>query len=505
MGKTIIVSNRLPISIHQEKEGLEFKPSTGGLATGLGSVFSKDAHVWIGWPGGAVEEPREKREISLALKGSNMVPVFLNNREIEGFYEGFCNETLWPAFHYFSQYISFNERQWKEYVRVNQKFCAAILEHAGPDDTIWIHDYHLLLLPKFIKEKLPHATIAFFLHIPFPSYEIFRMLPWREDILKGICGADLVGFHTHEDKQNFCIGVNRILGLENNSGNIWAGSHWVKVAAFPMGIDYKKFELSARKQETYDLVRQFKETLGQQKLLLSIDRLDYSKGILQRLKAFDLFLKQNPDQQEKLSLIMIVVPSRENVPEYKELKEEIDTLVGRINSKYSNFDWVPVHYFYRSFPFSELSAFYSMSDIALVTPLRDGMNLVCKEFVASKTEKKGVLILSEMAGASKELREAVLVNPFSVLEISQAIRTALSMTEEEQMEKMAAMQDKLRRNDVFRWVMDFMKGLDHVKRRKSRWRTKRIEEKWIELPQRSFQREKRTIVFRNEGSSFIGN
>src|SRR5690606_28461076 len=237
-----------------------------------------------------------------------------------------------------------------------------------------------LLLPKLIKDRLPNATIAFFQHIPFPSYEIIRMLPWRKEILRGMCGADLVGFHTYDDMRHFMSSVSRILGFSNERGLIRGNKHLTLVDSFPMGIDYNKFESSAKSPETKKILAKYRAILGDQKLLLSIDRLDYSKGILQRLQAFDLFLQENPAQREKVSMIMIMVPSREQVQQYRELKEEIDTQVGRINSKYSTFKWVPVHYFYRSFPLAELSAFYCMADISLVTPLRDGMNLVCKEF-----------------------------------------------------------------------------------------------------------------------------
>src|SRR5690554_8007476 len=349
MGKTIIVSNRLPISVCRNEGVIEFKPSMGGVATGLGSVFSTKDNIWIGWPGARIPE-MEKQEISRGLEGRKMFPVYLSKKDIKKFYEGFSNGTLWPAFHYFAQYISFEESFWEAYVKVNEKFCAAILEKAEPGDTIWIHDYHLLLLPKMIRKKLPNVSLAFFQHIPFPSYEIIRMLPWRKEILEGMCGADLVGFHTYDDMRHFMSAVSRLLGFSNEGGYIRADGHLINVDAFPMGIDYEKYDESARHPATQEIISQYRSFLGEQKLLISIDRLDYSKGIPQRLKAFDLFLGENIEQREKVSLFMIVVPSREQVKEYAELKEEIDTLVGRINSNYSTFDWVPIHYFYRSFP-----------------------------------------------------------------------------------------------------------------------------------------------------------
>ncbi|MEX2594610.1 MAG: bifunctional alpha,alpha-trehalose-phosphate synthase (UDP-forming)/trehalose-phosphatase [Anditalea sp.] len=504
MGKTIIVSNRLPTSVNQKNDGYEFKSSSGGLATGLGSIYSKKDNIWIGWPGGEINDPEEKQEITKALREHKMAPVFLNKQEIEDFYEGFSNETLWPAFHYFSQYISFENRYWEAYVKVNEKFCEAILEKADPDDTIWIHDYHLLLLPQLLKDKLPNATIAFFQHIPFPSYEIFRMLPWRKEILKGMCGADLIGFHTYDDMRHFMSAVSRILGFSHESGYIRAENHLINVDSFPMGIDFDKFEQSAKSEVTQNIIAEYKEVLGKQKLLLSIDRLDYSKGIPQRLRAYDLFLQDNPDQREKVSLIMIVVPSREQVKEYGDLKEEIDTLVGRINSNYSTFNWMPVHYFYRSFPLAELSAFYSMSDVALVTPLRDGMNLVCKEFVASKTDKNGVLILSEMAGASKELQDALLVNPNNISEVSQAIQKALLMEEEEQIKNITSMQKSLKRYDIFQWVDVFMNRLSHVKRKQAELKSKSMDEIGFEMLQNNFQNAKKPIVLLDYDGTLVG-
>jgi trehalose 6-phosphate synthase/phosphatase len=449
MGKTIIVSNRLPVSLRLKQGKFEFRPSAGGLATGLGSIYKEGENIWIGWPGNDVESQEQQEEIITELQSLKMAPVFLTKQDIEEFYEGFSNETIWPAFHYFTQYINYEQSHWDAYVRVNRKFCDAILEKAAEDDTIWVHDYQLLLLPQMLRELLPNATIAFFQHIPFPSYEIIRMLPWRKEILGGMVGADLIGFHTYDDMRHFLSSAGRLLGMRDESGYIQSENRLINVDSFPMGIDYDKFASAAKSSKTLEKVTKFKQFLGDQKLLITIDRLDYSKGIPQRIKAFDAFLRENPDFQGKVSMIMVVVPSRTKVKTYMELKEEIDTLVGKINSDYSTLNWVPVHYFYRSFPFEELSAFYSMSDIALVTPLRDGMNLVCKEFIASKTDPKGVLILSEMAGASKELQEAILVNPNDMARITEAIKEALDMKEEDQKSRILSMQESLKRYDIF--------------------------------------------------------
>ncbi|WPR75495.1 bifunctional alpha,alpha-trehalose-phosphate synthase (UDP-forming)/trehalose-phosphatase [Algoriphagus sp. NG3] len=504
MSKTIIVSNRLPISLRHRNGRFEFKPSAGGLATGLGSIYKEGENIWIGWPGNTVDDPEQRAEIILELHELKMAPVFLSREDVEEFYEGFSNETLWPAFHYFTQYMVYNPEHWEAYVRVNQKFCEAILKKAGPDDTIWIHDYQLLLLPQMLREVLPNATIAFFQHIPFPSYEIIRMIPWRKELLEGVCGADLIGFHTYDDMRHFLSAVGRITGLSNESGYIQAENRIINVDSFPMGIDYNKFAKQAKSKRTLRFVEEFGKQVEDQKLLLTIDRLDYSKGIPQRIQAFNQLLEQHKELHGKVSMIMIVVPSRDKVQSYKELKEEIDLLVGRINSEYSTLNWVPVHYFYRSFPFEELSAFYNMSDIALVTPLRDGMNLVCKEFVASKTDQTGVLILSEMAGASKELQDAILVNPNDRQGVVDAIFNALSMPQSEQIARMGSMQESLKKYDVFQWVKVFMDRLDHVKRKQEELTSKDVDAKVMTEIQTSFKKAENAVLFLDYDGTLTG-
>jgi trehalose 6-phosphate synthase/phosphatase len=478
MGKTIIVSNRLPVSLR--------------LVKGK-----------FGWPGNNVESPEQQEEITDELKSLKMAPVFLTKKDIEEFYEGFSNETIWPAFHYFTQYINYDQNHWEAYVRVNEKFCDAIMEKAETDDTIWVHDYQLLLLSGMLRKRLPKATIIFFQHIPFPSYEIIRMLPWRKEILEGMVGADLIGFHTYDDMRHCLSAVGRILGMRDESGYIQADNRLINVDAFPMGIDYEKFATAAKSEKTQKIVKNFKKFLGDQKLLLAIDRLDYSKGIPQRIKAFDALLRDNPEFHGKVSMIMVVVPSRTNVKTYMELKEEIDTLVGKINSDYSTLNWVPIHYFFRSFPFEELSAFYSMSDIALVTPLRDGMNLVCKEFVASKTDQQGVLILSEMAGSSKELQDAILVNPNNMPGVTEAIKEALSMKKKDQISRIASMQESLKRYDIFQWVKVFMDRLEHVKEKQRKLQSKEVDEEISNDLIQGFKAAKKPILFLDYDGTLI--
>jgi trehalose 6-phosphate synthase/phosphatase len=504
MAKTIIVSNRLPVKISQENGKYNYMPSEGGLATGLGSIYKDGDNIWIGWPGLAVSKADHQKEITKKLKTESMKPVFLTNTEIEEFYEGFSNETLWPNFHYFNQYIVFDDDMWRAYQKVNRKFARAIAEVLEPEDTIWVHDYQLLLLPEMLREFAPKASIGFFLHIPFPSYESFRLLPWRRELLEGMLGADFLGFHTYDDMRHFLSSVNRLAGLGNSNGMINVDNRKVMVDALPMGIDYDKYAESAAAKETLEREARYRESIGAQKLILSIDRLDYSKGIPQRLKAFELFLEQNPDYREKVSLLMVVVPSRDQVGKYKELKEEIDLLVGRINGNYSRLNWTPIHYFYRSFPLNALSAFYRMAEVAMVTPMRDGMNLVCKEFIASKLDKKGVLILSEMAGASKELSDAILINPNDMGELVNAIKTALTMPVKKQMANMISMQRSLQRYNIHHWVNLFMERLHHIKHEQKALETQLLDKTITTRLTKSYQAAKKRMIFLDYDGTLVG-
>ncbi|MFC2175574.1 bifunctional alpha,alpha-trehalose-phosphate synthase (UDP-forming)/trehalose-phosphatase [Bacteroidota bacterium] len=463
MSKTIIVSNRLPVRIERQEDGYTFKPSEGGLATGLGSIYKQGNNVWIGWPGASFKSETVKKEITEGLAKESMKPVFLSQQEVEDYYLGFSNQTLWPAFHYFVQFIHYDQKMWQAYKKVNQKFADSILESLNPGDIVWLHDYQLLLVARMLREKLPDITIGFFQHIPFPSYEVFRMIPWRRELLDGMLGADYLGFHTYDDMRHFLSSVHRLAGYSYNRNEIQLENRLVVADSLPMGIDYQKFAQNALTEATQKRVKQYRKNFGDGKLILSMDRLDYSKGIPKRLEAFDLFLEQNPDYREKTSLLLFVVPSRDEVPSYQDLKEEVDKLVGNINSKYGSFGWTPIHYFYRSYPFDSLSALFRMCDVAMITPLRDGMNLVCKEYIASRTDKTGVLILSEMAGSSKELSDALLVNPNDIPAMANAIKKALNMPVEKQAKNMDVMQKSLQKYDIFNWVELFIRNLKWVK------------------------------------------
>ncbi|MEM6965608.1 MAG: bifunctional alpha,alpha-trehalose-phosphate synthase (UDP-forming)/trehalose-phosphatase [Bacteroidota bacterium] len=464
MAKTIIISNRLPIRVESTPNGsLKFVPSEGGLATGLGSVYKNGNNIWLGWTGYYPKTMKEQQQIEEHLKEENMRPVALTWEDVKLYYEGFSNTIIWPNFHYFPQYIEYNDRFWEAYKRVNKKFCDELLKYIEEDDTVWVHDYQLLLLPELIRAKHPRLSIGYFNHIPFPSYEMFRLLPWRKEILNGLLGADLIGFHTYDDMRHFLSSVSRLAAKSVKEQYVQNGDRVVLVDSFPMGIDYQKYASFAASPDTIAQEVLFRTSLQGKRVILSIDRLDYSKGIPQRLNAFELFLEKHPQFLNHVSLVMLVVPSREHVEKYKQIKEEIELLVGRINGRYSMMDWTPVHYFYRSLPMTKLSALYRIAEVALVTPMRDGMNLVCKEFIASKLDRTGVLILSEMAGSSKELSDAILINPNNINRMVEAMHLALTMPREEQIRRNEIMQKSLQRYNIHHWVDVFMTNLKKVK------------------------------------------
>lgn len=503
MNKTIIVSNRLPVRIIQENDEITFLSSEGGLATGLGSIYQEGDNIWIGWPGTTVEESLQN-EISSALEEMSLVPVFLEDQEIKGYYEGFSNELLWPIFHYTSTYAHYDPESWDMYVDVNKKFRDIILEHLEPGDTLWIHDYQLLFLPGLIREKQPDVTIAFFQHIPFPSQEIFRLIPWRKELLRGMLGADLIGFHTFDDVRHFISAATHLLSIKVDANLLMVGNRPVAAEPFPMGIDCHKFSKLSDNPNVIDEIKSLKEHYEGQKLILSIDRLDYSKGIIQRLEAYELFLEENPEYHHKIIFYMIVVPSRDTVPEYLRLKNEIDRLVGNINAHYRSFDWNPIAYFYKGFPIETLSALYNIADVCLISSLRDGMNLVSKEYVASRNDNKGVLILSEMAGASKELIDAIIVNPTNIAEVKEAIEIALKMPEEEIKERMIAMRLMVFKFNIHHWVKVFMKRLDEIKQIQKSMKAKSIKPKIANQILNAYQKAKNRLIILDYDGTLVG-
>jgi len=491
--RLIIVANRLPVKVTQI-DPFTLQESEGGLATGLNSLDTQYEKHWIGWPGVFTKNRKERSIISESLKDKNIHPVFLSRQQVELFYEGYCNGTLWPLFHYFYVYTVYNEMYFRVYQEVNRLFLEKVLEVGREGDILWVHDYHLLILPGMIREKWKNASIGFFLHIPFPSYELFRFLPERKEILRGLLGADLIGFHTYDYMRHFQSTVYRILGYEFKLNEMIIDSRVVRIDSFPMGIKFEKFYHSSENEKVISYIKEFRSTYGNQKFILSVDRLDYSKGILNRLEAFELFLEQDPEYRGQISLLIIVVPSRTNVEQYRKLKNRIDQLIGKINGKYSTIDWVPIFYFFRSFDFEQLCAIYYISEIALVTPLRDGMNLIAKEFIAAKKDTPGVLILSEMAGSAVELRSSIIVNPNNINEIANAILAACRMTDEEKYDHIKKLQQKVRIQNVDKWANDFICELTDVAEKNLKIQQKEINKEITKKIRDLYKKSKQRLI-----------
>ncbi len=494
MSKLIIVSNRLPVNIERRKGGLNYHQSAGGLATGISSFYKSYESIWIGWPGIDVDKvDKNKEEVTKRLVADfNCYPVFLPKKDFENYYSGFCNNTIWPLFHYFPQHTIYRENFWKSYKRINERFCEDVLAIAKEGDIVWIHDYHLMLLPNLIREKMPNASVGFFLHIPFPSFELFRVLPWRNEILKGLIGSDLIGFHTYDYALNFLKSSQRLLGYEPDMGQIHSHNRIVKVDTFPMGIEFKRYFQSREDPKVQKEIEKLKKDVGSYEVILSIDRLDYTKGIIERLEGFNTFLEKNPEYKEKVLCILVAVPSRSQVAQYKKLKSSVDELISKINGKHGTVGWTPIHYLYKFLSFSSLTALYNIANISLVTPLRDGMNLIAKEYIASKPEGNGVLILSEMTGAAKELGEALIVNPNNNEEMAEAIKKAIEMPGLERIEKTRIMQKRLKRYNVVRWAEDFVGKLKMTKKMQEETHTRVLKpdkaEHLKKIYKRSFHR-----------------
>ncbi len=497
-GKIIIVSNRLPVTISKRKDELKIQQSPGGLATCLRAIQEEEKAIFVGWPGYWPANDKEKKSIENDLINNyKSYPIFISPAEIGKYYYGFANRTLWPLFHYFSTYCAYEESEWIAYKRVNEKFFQKVFDLAGPQDTFWIHDYHLMLLPALIRKNLPQSAIGFFLHIPFPSSEIFRTLPWREEILEGFLGADLIGFHTYEYAQHFLNSVLLLLGYEHKFGEILVGNRIVRVENFPMGVDSLGLKNLLGESSIQKEIKKLEEKIWtkKRKIILSVDRLDYTKGIPQRLKGIELFLEKNPEWHNRFTYIMLCVPSRTKVKHYSLLKEEVDSLVGRINGRFGRPGWIPVHYMYRSLPFNKLLSLYTIADVALVTPLRDGMNLVAKEYVASKKDNKGVLVLSETAGAASELGEALLVNVNNKEDIASTLTQALNMSEEEQARGMELMRKRLFEYDVLHWVRSFVERIKDVKKIQSQREHRKLNAEWEKKLISDFKRSKNRLLF----------
>ncbi len=454
MSRLLVVSNRLPVTVSVSHGKAVVTASMGGLATGLKGPFERSGGLWIGWPGDLSGLEEAERAGALAeLEKLRTVPVQLTTEEVRSYYEDFSNGVLWPLFHYLLDRIPLDSGGWDSYMRVNARFADAVAAVYEPGDVIWVQDYQLLLLPQLLRERLPEARIGFFLHIPFPASEVFRMLPWRTEVLRGMLGADLVGFHTPSYARNFASAVMRLLGHEPTFDEVHVEGRRVRFRAYPMGIDAAAFMGPGEPLEDDFTVR------PDEILLLGVDRLDYTKGIRRRLKAVERVLERRPDLRGKLRMVQVAVPSRENVGAYGDFRARVEQTVGAINGRFSTLGKVVVHYLYRGLPQAQLLSLYRAAAVMLVTPLRDGMNLVAKEYTAARTDGDGVLILSEFAGAAEEMPEALLVNPYDIDGMADTIEQALAMPEAERRARMTQLNARVTHFDVHRWADNFLETL----------------------------------------------
>jgi trehalose 6-phosphate synthase/phosphatase len=463
MSRLILVSNRLPVTVKLEHGELAVTRSTGGLATGLRGPHERGGGRWVGWPGDVSRMTDEQRK---ALEGDlgtlRCVPVYLTAHEVSRYYDGFSNAVLWPLFHYLLDRIPPTSEEWDVYRAVNEKFADAAAHAWQPGDLVWVHDYQLVLVPQMLRARIPGARVGFFLHIPFPASEVLRILPWREQVLEGMLGADLVGFHTFTYRSHFSSSVLRILGIPTKGDAIYVDGREIRLGVFPIGVDAHTFGGLAEDDEVLGEVDAIRREAHGQKILLGIDRLDYTKGIPRRLLAFERLLEREPRWRGKVRLVQIAVPSRDKVPSYQEFRRHVDELVGRINGAFSTVDWVPIHYVHRSLSERQVVALYRAADAMLVTPLRDGMNLVAKEFVTCRSDEDGVLVLSEFAGAAAEMGEALQVNPYDVESMAQAFDDALTMPDEERHVRMRALRQRIAARDVHHWAHSFIEALGGI-------------------------------------------
>ncbi len=449
-GGLVIVANRLPV--RRTRAGWEISP--GGLVTAMTPILSGCGGSWVGWPGDAETEMTPFEHEGIGLR-----PVSMSKSEVDAFYAGFSNRTLWPLYHDAIRTPEFRRRWWGPYLAVNRRFAAAAAEAASPGDAIWVHDYHLQLAPGMVRKLAPEARIGFFLHIPFPSQELFSRLPWRKEILEGLLGADVVGFQTRLGAQNFARACRRFTSARGTNTALRFEDRTVRVGAFPISIDTRRFETIAADPATCARAEQLQQKLGGRRIILGVDRLDYTKGIDVRLKTIEEMLRRKAATADEIVYVQIAVPSREKVAEYADMRRRIEELVGRINGQYGEAGRVVVHYLRRNLSERELIAYYRAADVMLVTPLRDGMNLVAKEFVASRLDNTGVLVLSEFAGAARELRRAILVNPFDIDGCATAVEAALRVTRREAARRMSALRRTVQSSDVFAWADEFLGAL----------------------------------------------
>jgi trehalose 6-phosphate synthase/phosphatase len=465
MNRLVIVSNRLPFALESSAEGeWVVAPSVGGLVTAMGAVLRKRGGVWIGWPGVVGEIPDAAFGKATRGVGYEVVPVALSEAERDEFYYGYSNEIIWPLFHDLQNFCNFEPGFWQTYKAVNERYAEVIARQCRSGDFIWVHDYHLMHAAQALRERGARAALTFFLHIPFPPYDIFAKLPQQQRLLRALLQFDLLGFQTQRDLRNFLQCVRRVVSdAEAIPGSglqlIRLGEREIRVGSFPVGIDFGAFEKGAASEEVGQRARDLSASFSGCQLILGLDRLDYSKGIPERLRALRNALERHQELRGRVVLIQVVVPSRVEIPKYHEFKNRIDRLVGEINGRFSTDTWLPVHYRFRSLDRADLLAHYRACEIALVTPLKDGMNLVAKEHCACRLDLNGALILSQFAGAAEQLkRGALLVNPYDIEQMADAILTAFQMSRTERSARMKRMRRVVRSENVFWWVDSFLRA-----------------------------------------------
>ncbi len=465
--RIVVISNRLPVVVEESEAGWRLKPGTGGLITALAPVLRRRGGLWIGWPGSA-GDPSFDVDASLKpfgiSEGYDLVPVTLTTEQFHGFYEGFSNQIIWPLFHDMQTCCNFEPDFWTSYRDVNARFADVAAPHIRPDDFVWVQDYHLMGLGGGLRSRGVESRMGFFLHVPFPPPDIFCKLPWRSEILESLLAYDVLGFQAPRDLENFTDCMRRLLpGLrrqrEKGAVVIEHDGRTCRVAAFPIGIDFDAFAEAAASPPVAERVQELRRDMQDQQIILGLDRLDYTKGIPYRLKAFQLALRRYPELHRAVTMMQVVIPSRVGVPEYQELKAQIEQLVSEINGEFTQPGWVPIHHVFRSLDYDELVAYYRLADVALITSVKDGMNLVCKEYCACQVEGDGVLILSEFAGAAEQFRrDAVLVNPFDLDRVADALHAAVTRPRQERRPAMRRLRLLIKRHDVYWWVDQFLEA-----------------------------------------------
>ncbi len=463
MGRLLIVSNRLPVTLRLSEGELGLERSAGGLVTGLCGAHERGDGLWIGWPGDtSALDDALREDLDRRLAELRLAPVYLTPDEVHRYYEGFSNGVLWPLFHYLLNQVPLEVEHWEAYEAANERFAEAVAAQHRAGDLVWVHDYHLMLVPERLRRRIPDARIGFFLHIPFPASEVFRTLPHRERLLEGLLGADLLGFHTASYMRHFEASLLRILGVSTDVDRMQVGGREVRLGVFPLGINARAFSDVAADPSMDAEVRALRGEPGT-KLLLGVDRLDYTKGIPRRLLAFERLLRDHPELRGRVRLVQVAIPSRVGVKAYQEFRTEADALIGRIHGAMATASWAPIHYLYHSVTERELVALYRAADVMLVTPIRDGMNLVAKEFVASRTDGDGVLVLSEFAGAASEMAEAIQVNPYDLDRAAESYHRALTMPEAERRARMRSLRRRVFANDADRWQRRFLRALERTR------------------------------------------